>query len=105
MSDKTQIEFTLEIVEDTRDGIKKVRMRKYMYANFVPQHGMEIVDSGVIFKVKSIALAGLSGLSHVAIPEHIRQNSHLHRRANYKDEKWLANLVVTFKNQGWSVVE
>lgn len=105
MSDKTQLEFNLEIVEDTRNGLKKVRMKKYMYANFIPQHGMEIVDSGVIFKVKSIALAGLSGLTHVALPEHIRQNSHLHRRSNHPDEKWLVNLVNSFKNQGWTVTE
>ena len=105
MSTKTQLELNLEITNDSHKGLKTVRMRKYMEANFIPQHGMEIIDSGVIFRVKSIALAGLSGLRHVANPEHIAQNRHLNHRTKEADEKWLASIVNSFKNQGWMTVE
>lgn len=105
MSSKTQLELTLEIVNDSHDGLKKIKMRKYLEANFIPQHGMEIVDSGVIFSVKTIALAGLSGLKHVAVPQQIAQNRHLNKYSRDADEKWINETMKTFKNQGWSVIE
>ncbi len=105
MSSKTQLELNVDITNDSHKDIKRVRLRKYVEANFVPQHGMEIVDSGVIFQVKTIALAGLSGLKHVAFPSHITENRHLFSRTREPNEKWLSDLVNQFKNQGWSVTE
>jgi hypothetical protein len=104
MSEKTQLEFSVELINDTRAGQKRIKLRKYMEASFVPQHGMEILDSGIVFRVKTIPLAGLSGLMHVAHPLP-QENKRLFLRSEQPNEKWLNECVNTLKNQGWSVVK
>ena len=104
MSEKTQLEFLVEIINDTRSGQKRVKLRKYMEAAFVPQHGMEILDSGIVFRVKTIPLAGLSGITHVAHPLP-QENKRLFLRSEQPNEKWLNECLNTLKSQGWSVVK
>ena len=104
MSNKTQLELNLEIRVDGHDNKTTVKMRKYVETGFIPQHGMEIIDSGIVFRVKSIAMAGLLELKHVAIPD-FRNPQGLARMTRTADEKWLSDKVNSFKNQGWSVVK
>jgi hypothetical protein len=106
MSNKTQLELNLEIRVDGHDDKKEVKMRKYVETGFVPQHGMEIIDSGIVFRVKSIAMAGLQELKHIANPD-FRTPQGLRRisRMTDTDEKWLNDKINSFKNQGWSVVK
>lgn len=104
MSEKTQLEFSVEIINDTRSGQKRIKLRKYMEAGFVPQHGMEILDSGILFRVKSIPLAGLTGLTHIAYPSP-QENKRLFLRSEQPNEKWLNECVNSLKVQGWSVVK
>jgi hypothetical protein len=104
MSNKTQLELNLEIRVDGHDNKTAVKMRKYVETGFVPQHGMEIIDSGIVFRVRSIAMAGLSELKHVANPD-FRNPQGLTRMSRTADEKWLSDKVNSFKNQGWSVVK
>ena len=75
-----------------------------MEASFVPQHGMEILDSGIVFRVKTIPLAGLSGITHVAHPLP-QENKRLFLRSEQPNEKWLNECLSTLKSQGWSVVK
>lgn len=104
MSNKTQLELNLELRVDSHDNKTAVKMRKYVETGFVPQHGMEIIDSGIAFRVKSIAMAGLQELKHVANPDY-RSPQGLVRYTKITDEKWLSDKVNSFKNQGWSVVK
>ena len=104
MLEKTQLEFSVEIINDSRSGQKRIKLRKYMEAGFVPQHGMEILDSGILFRVKSIPLAGLTGLTHVAYPSP-QENKRLFLRSEQPNEKWLNESVNSLKIQGWSVVK
>jgi hypothetical protein len=104
MSNKTQLEFLIEIINDTHVGQKRIKLRKYMEAAFVPQHGMEILDSGIIFRVKTVSLAGLSGLMHIAFPIS-QENKKLILRSKEPNDKWLNEQLETLKKQGWSVVK
>jgi hypothetical protein len=65
---------------------------------------MEILDSGIMFRVKSIPLAGLTGLTHVAFPLP-QENKRLFLRSEQPNEKWLNECVNNLKVQGWSVVK
>ena len=107
MTNKSQLELNLELRVDSHDNKTTVKMRKYVETGFIPQHGMEIIDSGIAFRVKSIAMAGLQELKHVANPDY-RSPQGLVRFTGFTkapDEKWLSDKVNSFKNQGWSVVK
>lgn len=104
MSNKTQLELNLEIRVDAHDNKTAVKMRKYVETGFIPQHGMEIVDSGIIFRVKSIAMAGLQELKHIANPD-FRTPQGLTRMSRTADTKWLSDKIDSLKKQGWSVVK
>lgn len=104
MSNKTQLELNLEVRADSHEMKTTVKMRKYVETGFIPQHGMEIIDSGIAFRVKSIAMAGLQELKHIANPDY-RSPQGLVRITRTHDEKWLNEKVNSFKNQGWSVVK
>ena len=66
MSEKTPLELRFEIRVLNKPVLV---MYKKLYANFTPLHGMEIVDDGLVFEVRTLALAGLSGITHVAYPK------------------------------------
>lgn len=66
LEEKIPIELSIEI--NTRD-FKTTRMKKVVYASFVPQHGMSILDTEIVFRVTTQALAGLSGLKFTAFPQ------------------------------------
>jgi hypothetical protein len=104
MTNKSQLELNLELRVDSHDMKTTVKMRKYVETGFIPQHGMEIIDSGIAFRVKSIAMAGLQELKHVANPDY-RSPQGLVKITRAPDEKWLNEKVNSFKNQGWSVVK
>lgn len=107
MSNKYQLELNLEIRIDAYDNKKSIKMRKYLETGFIPQHGMEIIDSGIIFRVKSIALAGLQDLKHIANPDYKTTHGLLKYAEDSQDSKtvkWLNDKVNFLKNQGWSVI-
>lgn len=84
MSDKHTIDLSIDITLMTESksrswkphgtsrtwhGVESVIvMTKIITTNFVPQHGMNIMVDGSLFQVQTIALAGFSGLKHVAHP-------------------------------------
>ena len=102
MTQKHQIELTLEVYNQSRSENIAVKLRKYLLAGFVPQHGMEIPDSGLVFKVRKVAMAGLNEVAFFGVPE---TNMGLVKRTKIPDAQWLTETVSFFKNQGWSVVK
>lgn len=105
-NDRVPLELSLEIEMDTRKSIQRVRMTKTVYAGFIPQHGMEILDSEILFRVKTIAMAGLQTLKHSASPLRQGRNqvqgsykvvSKLHPR----DEDSLKESIEFFTKKGW----
>lgn len=64
--EKIPIEFKFEIRSATKT---LATLSKKQYASFVPQHGMEILEDGLLFTVKSLALPNLAGMTHVAYPK------------------------------------
>ena len=68
MSDKRTIELLMELDVNTPSVSDSAKLTKTVEANFVPQHGMVVMVDEIPFRVKTIALAGLSGLKHVAFP-------------------------------------
>jgi hypothetical protein len=102
MTQKHQIELTLEIYNPSHTENLTVKLRKYLLAGFVPQHGMEIPDSGLVFKVRTVAMAGLNEVIFFGVPE---TKMGLVKRTKIPDTQWLTERVSFFKNQGWSVVK
>jgi hypothetical protein len=106
-TDKTPLELTLDIELQgaTRSG--RLRLTKTVYAGFVPQHGMELMDTEIFFRVRTTALAGLTGLKHTAIPlrsgKFIEGNRKIISKLFPKDEALLQEAIEFFTKQGWTV--
>ena len=66
MSDKRTIELNLDLELRGREEHQSSTLVKTVEANFVPQHGMVVMVDEIPFRVKTVALANLSGLKHVA---------------------------------------
>lgn len=106
MSDKHPIELNVEIkFQNNSETEKLTRLQKMVEANFVPQHGMEILIDGILFKVKTIALAGLSGLKHVAFPLSDRNSTFVNRSAFNNRSANLSENTSKVLNQYNSAVE
>lgn len=113
MSEKYPIEMEIQLVSKY-SGSELHFLRKTVFANFVPQHGMEIFDSGMIFKVKTIALAGLMGLRYFAnlklnkkdkVPEGDWNSVSKLKIDTDNKEKTLEESVKYFKKYGWESEE
>lgn len=106
--EKTPLELNLEIEMETKRNIQRIRMTKTVYAGFIPQHGMEILDSEILFRVKTIALAGLQTLKHSASPlrqarGQIQGSFRVVSKLRPRDEETLKESVEYFKKEGWKV--
>lgn len=103
-TDKIPLELTIEISEKSRPFI---RMTKTLYASFVPQHGMEIMDTEIFFKVRTTALAGLQTLKHTASPlkrgRFVEGSRKVTSKLFPKDEDSFRESVDFFIKQGWKL--
>jgi len=103
-ADKIPLELSIEISEKNRPF---VRMTKVLYACFVPQHGMEIIDTEIFFKVRTTALAGLQTLKHTAFPlkrgKFIEGSRKVTSKLFPKDEDSFRESIEFFIKQGWKL--
>ena len=107
-NERIPLELNLEIEMDTNRHIQRVRMTKTVYAGFIPQHGMEILDSEILFRVKTIALAGLQTLKHSATPlrqgrGQIQGSYKVVSKLRPKDEGSLKESIEFFTKKGWNL--
>jgi hypothetical protein len=99
----------LELFIDIRSKISQrdIRLTKTIYAGFVPQHGMEILDTEMVFRVRTTALAGLQTLKHVAYPlrrgKMIEGNRKIVSKMFPKDDALLEESISYFVRQGWKI--
>jgi len=105
-SNKTPLELLIDIRVSNSDFIK---MHKVVYTSFVPQHGMEIMDTELFFRVRTTALAGLQSLKHIAVPlrrgKFIEGNRKVSCKLFPKDEGLLRQSVEFFSKNGWTIVQ
>lgn len=108
-ADKFPLELKLEILSPEFLPQLTIKMCKIVYAGFVPQHGMEIVDTEIIFKVRTIALAGLLSARYTANPSRkgkwIEGNRKVTSKLFPKDESQFREAIDFFRKQGWKVEE
>jgi len=105
MSDeKIPLELNLEISQEFEHP---TRLTKVVYAGFVPQHGMRIIDSEIFFRVRTTALAGLQNLKHVGYPIKNGKWVEGDRRAVLKlfprNESEHKDSIEFFIKQGWKL--
>jgi hypothetical protein len=104
MDSKVPLELVLDIC--TR-GNQIVRLVKTVYAGFVPQHGMEIMDTEIFFRVRTTAMAGLHTLRHTASPlrrgKFIEGNRKITSKLFPKDDGQVMESVEFFTKQGWTL--
>jgi hypothetical protein len=110
MSDKTQIELQIDLVNYINEtkSATDYRLTKTVSANFIPQHGMQIIVDDIIFVIRTIALAGLTGLKFAAAPYKTKygfvgQNKQVLFRISHSlpDEIWMQERISHFKKLGW----
>ena len=106
-TDKTPLELTLDLELEGVTRSRRLRLTKTLYAGFTPQHGMELMDTEIFFRVRTTALAGLTGLKHTAIPlrsgKFIEGNRKIISKLFPKDEAMLQDSIEFFTKQGWTV--
>lgn len=102
MSDKRTVELTMELELRSREQSDVLKLTKVVEANFVPQHGMVLMVDEIPFRVKTLALANLSGLKHVAYPVTTKGIKFVSRNDNAKGKDWFASRSEHFKKLGWS---
>lgn len=104
MESKTPLELNIELSCSSREIL---RLKKVVYAGFTPQHGMEIMDTEIFFRVRTTALAGLQTLKHTAIPlrrgKFIEGNRRIISKMFPKDEILLRESVEFFIKEGWEL--
>ena len=103
--DKVPLELTIDLfLSPSRESI---RMRKVLYTGFVPQHGMEIIDTEIFFRVRTTASAGLHTLRHSGFPlrkgKFIEGSRKITTKLFPKDELQLRESVEFFSKQGWTI--
>ena len=80
-------------------------MHKVVYTGFIPQHGMEIMDTEMFFRVRTTALAGLQNLKHTAAPlrkgRFIEGNRRVTSKLFPQDDALLRESVEFFSKNGW----
>lgn len=103
-TDKIPLELNLEISGNYKTP---TRLVKVVYAGFVPQHGMEIMDSEIFFRVRTTALAGLQNLKHIAYPlrsgKFIEGNRRTVLKLFPRDDNEYRDSIEFFTKQGWKV--
>lgn len=101
-TDKTPLELIIDI--KTKNS-EIVRMQKVVYTGFIPQHGMEIMDTEMFFRVRTTALAGLQNLKHIASPlrrgKFIEGSRRITSKLFPKDDGMLRESVEFFSKNGW----
>jgi len=102
MSDKSVVELILDLELRSPVANEILKLTKSIEANFVPQHGMVIMVDEIPFRVKTVALANLSGLKHVAFPVTDKGVKFVSR--NDKGTEWLSGRTEHFKRLGWKAV-
>lgn len=101
MSDKRPIELSMELELRSREDNELLKLTKVVEANFVPQHGMVVMVDEIPFRVKTISLAGLSGLKHVAYPVTTKGIKFMSRNDGTKGKDWFSSRTEHFKKLGW----
>ena len=101
MSDKHTVELNIELELRSRDQNDVAKFSKNVETNFVPQHGMVVMIDDIPFRVKTIALANLSGLKHVAYPVTTKGIKFVSRNDNSKGKDWFTSRLEHFKKLGW----
>lgn len=101
---KTPLELFIDIRTKNSEIIT---MRKTVYAGFIPQHGMEVMDTELFFRVRTTALAGLQTLKHTATPlrkgRFIEGSRKVASKLFPKDEGLLRDAIDFFSRNGWTI--
>jgi len=104
MDFKIPLELNIHIASRSNETI---RLTKILYVGFVPQHGMEIMDTEIFFRVRTTALAGLQTLKHTAVPlrrgKFIEGNRRIISKLFPKDESLVRDSVEFFIKEGWTL--
>lgn len=102
--DKTPLELSIDIKTKNSETI---RMQKVIYTGFIPQHGMEIMDTELFFRVRTTALAGLQTLKHTAVPlrrgKFIEGSRKVVSKLFPKDDALLREALEFFSKNGWTI--
>ena len=106
MDSKTPIELTLDFHYERSIA---VTMKKTVYAGFTPQHGMDVMDTEIVFRVRTSAMAGLSCLRHTGTPlkrgRFVEGSRKVTSKLFPKNESALRDSVEFFMKQGWTIQE
>lgn len=104
MTDKTPLELKIDISVNKE---KSITLYKVLYVGFIPQHGMEVMDTEIFFRVRTTALAGLQTLKHTALPlrrgRFIEGNRRNTSKLFPKNEETLRDSVEFFLKEGWKI--
>lgn len=101
MSEKRSIELSMELELRSREQNEVLKLTKVVEANFVPQHGMVVMVDEIPFRVKTLSLAGLAGLKHVAYPVTTKGIKFVARNDATKGKDWFGSRTEHFKKLGW----
>lgn len=101
MSDKRPIELNMELELRAREDNDVLKLTKVVEANFIPQHGMVVMVDEIPFRVKTLALANLNGLKHVAYPVTTKGIKFISRNDSQKGKEWFTSRSEHFKKLGW----
>ena len=101
MTEKRPIELSMELELRSREQNELLKLTKVVEANFVPQHGMVVMVDEIPFRVKTVALANLSGLKHVAYPVTTKGIKFISRNDSEKGREWFNSRSQHFTKLGW----
>lgn len=103
-SDKIPLELSIEVMGSYK---MPVRLSKTLYAGFIPQHGMQIMDTEIVFRVTTIALAGLQNLRHTASPlmknNFVQGDRKTTTKLFPKDDEQFRDSIEFFTKNGWKL--
>lgn len=104
--DKIPLELSIEVVGMGQYKVP-TRLTKTLYAGFIPQHGMQILDTEIFFRVTTIALAGLQSLRHTASPLVKNKFVQGDRKVTSKlfpgDDQQFRDSIEFFTKNGWKL--
>lgn len=104
MDTKIPLELSIDIVHGNNNIIT---LKKTVYTGFIPQHGMDIMDTEIFFRVRTTAMAGLQTLKHTASPlrrgKFIEGSRKITSKLFPKDDSLLRESIEYFAKQGWSL--
>lgn len=103
--DKVPLQLMIDIIQNENKEI--IKMQKTIYTGFVPQHGMEIIDTEIFFRVRTTANAGMESLRHSAVPlkrgKFIEGSRRITSKLFPRDQTHLRESVEFFLKQGWKL--